>query len=205
MDLDISSTAFLAIHLQGDIVGPDGAFSGMFREQVEARQVLEVVSDLLAEARAAGALVVYTRVAFASDYSDMIANSPLLAGSRKAGCLKDGTPMAEIVDEVAPGPDDIVVTHQRVGGFAGSALEETLRSHGISTIVVMGVATNASVETTARWASDLGYRTILVADGCSAATLDAHEATVASLGMLAEITSASGMKKSLAAATAVSR
>ena len=52
----------------------------------------------------------------------------------------------------------------------------------------VGVATNASVEGTARVASDLGYRTVVVADACSAATPAAHAASLESLGLLAEIT-----------------
>ena len=50
-----------------------------------------------------------------------------------------------------------------------------------------GVATNFSVEGTARQASDLGYRTIIVADACSAADPATHDASIASLGLLAEI------------------
>ena len=50
------------------------------------------------------------------------------------------------------------------------------------------MATNASVEGTARQASDLGYRTIIVADACSAADQGSHDASIASLGLLGEIT-----------------
>ena len=63
-----------------------------------------------------------------------------------------------------------------------------MRSRGIDTVLFAGVATNASVESTVRQASDLGYRTIVVADACSAADPGAHHAAIASLGLLAEIT-----------------
>ena len=202
MQIDPPSTAVLAIHLQGDIVAPDGAFAGMFQQQVVERDVLATAARVLAGARSAGVQVVYTRVAFAPDYSNMIANSPLLAGTAEAGCLKDGSPLAEIVSEVAPGPQDIVVTHQRVGGFADSNLDEVLQSAGLRTLIVMGVATNASVETTARWASDLAYRTVLVEDACSAANLEAHQASIASLGMLAEITTSAEVLSALTAVAA---
>jgi biuret amidohydrolase len=80
------------------------------------------------------------------------------------------------------------VTHQRVGGFHDSGLDEVLRSAGVETVVFLGVATNASVEGTARVASDLGYRVLVVSDACSAATPEAHAASLESLGLLAEIT-----------------
>ena len=62
-----------------------------------------------------------------------------------------------------------------------------MRDAGIDTVVFVGVATNASVEGTARVASDLGYRTVVVSDACSAATPAAHAASLESLGLLAEI------------------
>ncbi|MDX1874119.1 isochorismatase family protein [Mycolicibacterium sp. 120266] len=131
--------------------------------------------------------VVYTRVAFKPDYSDMIANSPLLAMSAQKNCLVDGTPAADIAAELAPRAGETVICHQRVGGFHASQLDLVLRRAGVDTVVFAGVATNLSVEGTARAASDHGYRTIVVTDACSAGSLPAHEASVESLALLAEI------------------
>lgn len=198
MELDPRTTAILAVHLQGDVVSADGAFGGFFHQQAKERNVVGVIADLLVAARAAGAPVIYTRVAWKPDYSDLHANSPLLGMVSQFGCLKDGSPRAEIVAEVAPQEGDHVVTHQRVGPFVDSDLLGLLKEHGITTLVVAGVATNASVEATVRGASDHGYRTILVEDGCSAATPEAHEASVGSMGLLAEITSAAEVTAALA-------
>jgi biuret amidohydrolase len=65
-----------------------------------------------------------------------------------------------------------------------------LREAGVDTVVFVGVATNLSVEGTARVASDLGYHTVVVSDACSAATAAAHAASLESLGLLAEIITA---------------
>jgi nicotinamidase-related amidase len=198
MDLDPRTTAVIAVHFQGDIVTPEGAFAGFFAEQVAARNVLATTASLLDAARAAGVTVVYTRVAWKPDYSDLDANSPLLGMVAQTGCLQEGSALAEIVPEVAPGEADLVVTHQRVGGFTGSTLDALLRERGITTLLFAGVATNASLESTARTATDLGYRTIVVEDACSAATPEAHEATIGSLGLLGEITTSGDVKKALA-------
>jgi nicotinamidase-related amidase len=93
------------------------------------------------------------------------------------------------------------VTHQRVGGFHNSELDEVLRSAGVDTVAFLGVATNASVEGTARAASDLGYRVLVVSDACSAATPEAHSASLESLGLLAEITTADELIAPLAPQT----
>jgi biuret amidohydrolase len=182
-----ATTAIVAVHFQNDIVGADGAFAGFFRAEIDRTGVLGTAARLLDGARAAGARVVYTRVAWKADQSDLNANSPLLGIVAQTKCLTDGTPGAEIIGEVAPIEGDTVVTHQRVGGFSGSTLDETLRQAGVDTVVFIGVATNASVEGTARAASDLGYRTVVVSDACSAATQAAHTASLESLGLLAEI------------------
>ncbi len=114
-------------------------------------------------------------------------NSPILRIVQQSGCLQEGAPLAEIVEPLTPNDGDIVVTHQRVGGFHNSNLDDVLRANGITTTVFAGVATNFSVEGTARSASDLGYRTVVVEDACSAATPESHAASIESLGLLAEI------------------
>lgn len=186
---DPARTAIVADHFQNDIVGPDGAFIGFFRAEVERTGILATAARLLNGARSAGATVVYTRLAWQPGYSDLDANSPLLGVVAQSTCLDDGTPGAAITDELTPRDGDTVITHQRVGGFQGSDLDATLRGAGIDTVVFTGVATNASVEGTARVASDLGYRTVVVADACSGGSEDAHTASPESLGLLAEITS----------------
>lgn len=187
VELNPRTTAVVAIHCQGDIVGPEGAFAPLFQEQVVARDVIGKVHQLQEAARQAGALVIYTRVALAPDYSDLEPNAPLLQGVVQAGCLKEGSPQTEVIDPLTPQPNDVVITHQRIGGFTPELIG-VLEERGIDTLLFCGVATNVSVESTARAASDAGYRILLVEDACSAATAQAHHATVDSLAMLGEVT-----------------
>ena len=188
--IDPTRTALIAVHIQNDIVGPDGAFAPFFRAEIDRVGTLATIARVLDAARAAGVPVVYTRVAWRPDYSDLHANSPLLNIVVQQNCLVDGTRGAAIVDELTPQDTDHVVTHQRVGGFHNSELDEVLRGLGVDTVAFLGVATNASVEGTARVASDLGYRVLVISDACSAATPEAHAASLESLGLLAEITTA---------------
>jgi nicotinamidase-related amidase len=187
MELNPSTTAVVAVHMQGDIVTAAGAFGGSFAAQVEERNVIAQVGALLTAARASGATAAYTRVVYAPDYSNLNANSPLLGMVAQFGCLAEGQPNAEIIDALTPQEGDLVVEHQRVAGFSASTLDADLRARGVDTIVFCGVATNASVEGTARMASDLGYRTIVVTDACSTVSPEAHEASIGSLSLLAEI------------------
>lgn len=185
--IDPGRTAMVAVHLQNDIVGADGALAPFFRAEVERTGVLGTAAHVLDAARSAGVKVVYTRVAFRPGYPDLVVNSPMLSIVEQKQCLVDGTTGAALCAETSPQHSDVVVTHQRVTGFHGSELDVVLRGAGIDTVVLLGVATNVSVEGTARTASDLGYRTIVVADACSAGTEAAHQASLESLGLLAEV------------------
>lgn len=197
--IDPTRTAMIAIHVQNDVVGPDGAFAPFFRAEIDRVGTLATVARVLDAARAAGVPVVYTRVAWRPDYSDLDANSFLLNVVVQQNCLVDGTRGAAIVDELAPQDTDHVVTHKRVGGFHDSELDEVLRGLGVETVVFVGVATNASLEGTARVASDLGYRVLVVSDACSAATPEAHAASLESLGLVAEITTTDDVLAALTA------
>ena len=118
------------MHLQNDIVGADGAFAPFFRAEIDRTGVLTTIGRVLEGARAAGAKVVYTRVAWQPGYPDLHANSPLLGVVAQTKCLEDGTHGAAIADELTPQQGDVVITHQRAGGFQASELDATLRDAG---------------------------------------------------------------------------
>ena len=75
---DPESTAVIAVRIQNDVVGTDGAFAGFFHAEIERTGVLTTISRLLEGARSVGAKVVYTRVASQPGFPDLHANSPLL-------------------------------------------------------------------------------------------------------------------------------
>lgn len=50
--------------------------------------------------------------------------------------------------------------------FSGTRLEEDLRRAGVGQLVIVGVATHNSVESTARTAGNLGFDTWVVEDAC---------------------------------------
>jgi nicotinamidase-related amidase len=78
-----------------------------------------------------------------------------------------GAPDSAIRPELEPREEDLVFRKTTAGGFASTDLDFTLRSLGIETLVVAGVATNQCVESTVREASHLGYDVVLLQDGCA--------------------------------------
>ena len=191
--LEPGRTAIVAVDFEPDIVAADGAFAPMFHAEVERTNLIPMAARLLDGARAAGVKVVYCRAAFQPGYTDLVANFPLFSNVAELACLVDGTPAAAIMDVVAPHSGDVVLTHPRVSCFHGTELDVVLRGAGIDTVVLTGVATNLAIESTARAAADLGYRVLVVSDACSTTSQTAHDASLASLTMFAEIVSASGL------------
>ena len=202
MDITPSRTAVIAVHMQNDIVAADGAFGGFFAAQAAERDVIGQVGQLLEAARS-------VRRHRRLHPRRVAARLPgpgrqlAAAGHRRAVAMpgRGQRQGRDRPDELTPQDGDVVVTHQRVGGFSASQLDGILRSRGVDTVLFAGVATNASVEGTARQASDLGYRTIIVADACSAADQGSHDASIASLGLLAEITTTAEAVEALSGVT----
>ena len=71
--------------------------------------------------------------------------------------------------DFAPRGNDIVVhEHWASSGFANTDLDFQLKQHGISHVIVVGLLANTCVETTARYAQELGYHVTLVKDATAA-------------------------------------
>ena len=77
-----------------------------------------------------------------------------------------GSKEAQVLAELAPSEDEIVLSKTCSSAFNGTMLNYILRNIGISTLVITGVRTGGCVEATIRDAANLGYRVILVEDAC---------------------------------------
>jgi ureidoacrylate peracid hydrolase len=80
--------------------------------------------------------------------------------------------------DIHPEPGEPIVTKHRYSAFYNTDLDSILRSHGIRTIVLTGVATNVCVETTAREGFVRDYYVVLVADGTATYSPEDHQATL---------------------------
>ena len=61
-----------------------------------------------------------------------------------------------------------------MGAFYGTELDLQLRRRGITTIILLGIATNFGVESTARFAYEYGYNQIFIEDAMTSLTEEAH-------------------------------
>ncbi len=90
-----------------------------------------------------------------------------------ASTYRPGQIGVEFKDEVKPLAGELVVQKRTNSAFIGTELEPYLRAKKITSLVIVGVITNNSVEATARMAGNLGFDTIVVED--ATATFDKED------------------------------
>jgi nicotinamidase-related amidase len=83
-----------------------------------------------------------------------------------ASAYRPGQIGNDFKDEVQPLDGETVIAKTTNSAFIGTDLETRLREDGVETLVIVGVATNNSVEATVRMAGNLGFDTYLVEDCC---------------------------------------
>jgi nicotinamidase-related amidase len=88
-------------------------------------------------------------------------------GERPAG-------WAELVPELRQQPSDHTVTKRTWGAFTNTDLDEYLKGRGVSQVVIVGIATSAGVESTARQAHEHGFNVTLAVDAMTDMNPDAH-------------------------------
>jgi len=112
-------------------------------------QAETVIAELLATWRERGAPVVHVR------HMSRTPGSPFWPGQ----------PGADFQPALKPLEREHVVEKNVPDAFINTGLERWLHARGQSSIVIVGVSTNNSVEATARTAGNLGFRTYVVSDG----------------------------------------
>jgi len=86
---------------------------------------------------------------------------------------------AELLPELNHQPQDHAVTKRTWGAFTGTGLEAYLRDAGVTQVVLCGVATSIGVESTARYAHELGFNVTLAVDAMTDMDADAHANSLA--------------------------
>jgi len=137
----MNATALLIVDMQ---IGMSWPSSGV-RNNPEAEVA---IASLLAEWRARGAPILHVR------HISRTPGSPFWPGQ----------PGVEFQPLLAPLDSEHVMEKNVPDAFANTGLERWLRVRSISSVVIVGVSTNNSVEATARSAGNLGFRTYVVSD-----------------------------------------
>ncbi|MGE8617006.1 MAG: cysteine hydrolase family protein [Achromobacter spanius] len=185
-----TDTAVLALHYQNDVLHPDGKIRvGLDADKGARQRLLDNAAALLDAARAQAMPIVHVRIAFRPDYADLLPNCAIFRNVAAIGAVPEGQWGSEFYDGLQPlagSPREFIVKHTRISAFYGTPLEETLRVIGARRLVVAGVATHSVVEGTVRHAADIGFDVMVAEDACASADPAVHEASLASMRLIAQ-------------------
>lgn len=166
--------------LQNDFCHPQGGFAGLGVDLASTEAAVTQALSVINSARAAGVPIVFVRSSH-SEWTD----SPMLAEMRERWqaprwCM-EGTWGAEFY-RVQPQSGDHIVRKHRYSAFLGTDLEMVLRAKGLKTIVLVGVATEICVETTARDGFMRDFYVVVVGDGCATSSRQVHKSALQRIG-----------------------
>lgn len=172
--LDLRQTAVLVIDMQNDFGSQGGMFDRAGKDIALIQAVVGPIKRVLSVARSAGLPVIYIKMEFRPDLSNLGGWSLCPVGElitapdgSEGRILIEGTWNTAIVEELTPQDGDIVVSKQRFSGFYGTELDTILKTLGVTTLIFTGCTTSICVESTLRDAAFRDYRCILLAD-CTA-------------------------------------
>jgi nicotinamidase-related amidase len=106
------------------------------------------------------------------DYERWDHPNPNQLASAKMQSFAKGTWGGEWPPDVAPQPGDIIKEHWGQSGFANTNLDFRLKQLGIIKVIVIGLLANTCIESTSRFAMELGYHVTLVKDATAAFSQD---------------------------------
>ena len=178
-NMDPKKTAVVLIEYQNDFTSEGGSLHPAVKDMMEKTNMLSNTAETVQKAREMGATIIHDPITLTPDYHELTPNPyGILKGVVDSQSFRQGTWGAEIVQDLTPVPQDIVVEGKRgLDAFASTNLDFILRSRGITTIALGGFLTNCCVESTMRTGYEKGFDVVTLRD-CTA-TLSEEEQRLA--------------------------
>jgi len=176
VEVDFRKAAVIVVDMQNAFATKGGMLDIAGVDISGATQVVCSIKGIVEAGRRAGIPIVYLQMGYKPDLSN--SGGPGSPNSRKElamhlmSCrpelkgklLTEGSWDFEIVEELKPQPQDIVIVKTRYSGFQGTTLDSQLRMRGIQFLFLTGIATNVCVESTLRHGYFLDYWPLLITD-----------------------------------------
>ena len=203
--IDTARTAVIVVDMENDFGSKGGMFDRAGIDISMIQKVINPTSNVLAAARRAGIKIIYLKMGYHEDLSDigseespnrvrhlqfMHVGDTIIApnGSKNRILIRDswGT---DIVPELKPQTNDIVIYKTRFSGFYKTELDSLLKQLGKRYLIITGCTTSICVESTVRDAMFRDYSSIVLED-CTAEPIgyglsrSNHEASLLSIQTL---------------------
>ena len=161
-------TGLLIVDPYNDFLSKGGKLYELGRATLETNNVVEHMRQILAAVRARGVQVFiapHHRWRESDEHSRWKTTPPIGAAGAKGRVFADGTWGGSFHPDFEPRPGEVVAQeHWLSSGFANTDLDLQLKKHGVRKVVVVGMRANTCIESTVRFAAELGYEVTLVKD-----------------------------------------
>ena len=161
-------TGLLIVDPYNDFLSEGGKLYELSRTTLETHNVVEHMRQVLAAIRATGAQVFiapHHRWRENDPYSRWKAMPPVQASAPKGHVFADGSWGGSFHPDFEPRPGEVVAQeHWLSSGFANTDLDLQLKKHGLRKVIVIGMRANTCIESTVRFAAELGYEVTVVKD-----------------------------------------
>jgi biuret amidohydrolase len=166
---------------------------GILRQLEQGAAIAAKVREVLGAAREAGLRVFFLRhLSLPKELMGAFQLRTAMAWQRVASVeevrpwfLRD-SPGFQLTPEVTPLASEAVFDKITMSAFESTPLDIALRDCGLSTSIIVGVATEIGIEPTVRHGADLGYIPIVVTDACGAGHPEAGERALSSLRFMGD-------------------
>src|SRR5438552_9294539 len=177
--IDPARSAVIVVDMENDFAAKGGMFDRAGVDVSGAQKAIGPTAKVLAAARQAGLKIVYLKLGYRPDPSDLGATDSVnrtrhlkfgvgqkiqAPDGRESRLLIRDTWDTDIVPELKPQANDIVIYKTRFSGFYQTDLDATLKKFGIKYLIVTGVTTSICVESTVRDAMFRDYLCVLLRD-----------------------------------------
>ncbi|MEN9889276.1 MAG: hypothetical protein RL559_1313 [Pseudomonadota bacterium] len=183
------------VDLQNDFLAPDGAYARGNTVSAEAQQLPARMAPLARAVKARGGLVTASLFTLWPNAQGepmisehLLARRPFL----RKGDFAPGSRGQANVDLLAP-LVDVSVCKVAYSAFFNTQLDWVLKKAGVDTLLVCGIVTNGGVASTVRDAHVRDYHVVVVSDGCAAFSGAAHQAALADMASVAEVSDSASL------------
>ncbi|ATB42750.1 isochorismatase [Cystobacter fuscus] len=176
MTLDVTRTALLFVDPYNDFLAEQGKLWPMVAQVATEVGLHAHLKAITHAARTAGIQVVIVphHRWKPGDLDGWSHPNPYMAGGYRRQVFAEGTWGGEWYPDFAPRSGDLICTeHWGSSGFANTNLDTILKQKGITHVILIGLIANTCIESTARYAVELGYHVTLVRDATAAASAEA--------------------------------
>lgn len=147
------------------------------------KQVIPATALVIDDARKRGVEVIFARIACLKEDGRDRSLSQKKPGFNYL-LMPQSSDESQIVPELQPQGDEIVVTKTTDSALTGTNLRLILRNMGIQNVVVAGIFTDQCISSTVRSLADESFNVIVLEDCCAAATERIHQQELETLNMI---------------------